>query len=435
MKTFPHIRRALAGKLWYVHEQKMQEMLAFLEIKLAGGSSVPEVIESIRAVNQAAAARSQQTAARPGAIAVIPVYGLIMHRQMADISGGSSGTSTAVLSAALQQAVADPGVSSIVLDIDSPGGDVDGVDELAAEILIARKQKKITAVSNCLCASAAYYLAAQASEIVVSPSSLTGSIGVYTMHEDDSAMLEAAGIKLELIKFGENKAEGNSLGPLSDSAREHLQQIVDTYGNAFEKAVARGRGIKQDEVHSKFGQGRVFDAKTAVRIGMADRVGTLADVLAQVSSGSKGSGSGRAQFAVFGVDPSAIGTTESRTFEPHEIAALVSCKGGCGTVLWAQAHKDYCHECEAKLEAERVAVPINAKTKTVRADDGCTCDCVPCDGGDCDDCSHDDCACEGCMCETAVGKRNAKMTADELAKTRARGFDRMRHELSQAAAR
>ena len=65
--------------------------------------------------------------------------------------------------------VDDPGVGSIVLDIDSPGGDVDGVDELASEIYAARKQKKITAVSNCLCASAAYYLVSQASEIVVSP--------------------------------------------------------------------------------------------------------------------------------------------------------------------------------------------------------------------------------------------------------------------------
>ncbi len=84
---------------------------------------------------------------------------------------------------------------------------------------------------------------------------------------------------LELIKFGENKAEGNNLGPLTDSARAHMQEMVDTYGNAFERAVARGRGIKQEDVHKKFGQGRVFDAKQAVGIGMADRVGTLADVL------------------------------------------------------------------------------------------------------------------------------------------------------------
>jgi capsid assembly protease len=420
MKGYPHIRRALAGKLWYVHEQKMQEMLAFLEIKLAGGSSAPEVIESIRAANVAAAARSQQNAARPGAIAVIPIYGMIMHRQMADISGGSSGTSTAALSAALQQAVSDPGVTQIVLDIDSPGGDVDGVDELASEIYQARKSKKITAVSNCLCASAAYYLAAQATEIVVSPSSLTGSIGVYTMHEDDSAMFEAMGIKLELIKFGENKAEGNSLGPLTDSAREHMQEIVDTYGIAFEKAVARGRGVKQDVVHGKFGQGRVFDAKTAVKLGMADRVGTLADVLGQPSSG-KSSVAARAVEEI--PIPSAEEAEARKTGDGHGGA----CVGGCGTLLWG---KTICDACSAV-----VAVPI-------RASDGdnsdCDCDCVPCDGGDCDNCSCSDCDCEGCDCASAVAKLKAKTDAkaeQELAKVRARNFDRMRHELSQAAAR
>ena len=105
MKGYPQIRRALAGKLWYVHEQKMNEMLAFLEFKLAGGSTAPEVLKSIRASNQAAASRAQKATASPGSIAVIPIYGMIMHRQMADISGGSVGTSTNAISAALRQVV------------------------------------------------------------------------------------------------------------------------------------------------------------------------------------------------------------------------------------------------------------------------------------------------------------------------------------------
>lgn len=440
MKTYPQIRRALSGKLWYVEPRKMEEILAVLEFRLSGGAAAPEILESIRAGNVEAAARAKSSSGN-GAIAVICVYGMLMHRQMFDMSGGSAGTSCAQISVALQAAMADPNVSTVVLDFDSPGGDVDGVDELASEIYQARKSKRIVAVSNCLCASAAYYLAAQCSEVVASPSSLTGSIGVYMMHEDDSAMLEAAGIKLEILRHGANKAEGNSLGPLTDSAREHLQLIVDTYGIAFEKAVARGRGIKQDEVHSKFGQGRVFDAKTAVRIGMADRVGTLADVLGQATAGSKGSSS-----AQFVVDPAAVQILEQRTFEPHEIAALVDCKGGCGTVLWARAHIDYCPGCAAKLETDPVIYGSDSEeleprgtpsAKTIRADDGCTCDCVPCDGGDCDDCDHDDCACEGCTCDSAMAAK-AKIGAqaeEELTKVRARGFDRMRHELSQAAAR
>ena len=80
------------------------------------------------------------------------------------------------------------------------------------------------------------------------------------------------GVKMTLIKFGENKAEGISTEPLTDSARAHLQEMVDTFGAMVDKAVARGRGAKQEDVHKRFGQGRVFDAKQAVRLGMADRI-------------------------------------------------------------------------------------------------------------------------------------------------------------------
>lgn len=279
MSSYPAIRRALAGRLWYVHEQKMNELIAFFELKLNGGGASIETLKAYKDENDLRAARAQKvSASSSGSVAVIPVYGMISHRasMMSEFSGG---TSTESLAAQIRQAVNDPNVRAIVMDFDSPGGDVDGVDELATEIYQARKQKSITAVSNCLCASAAYYVAAQCSEVVVSPSSLTGSIGVYTIHEDDSQYLENIGIKLSLIKYGENKAEGNSYEPLSDSARANLQEMVDTFGGMFEKAVARGRGVKIEDVQKKFGRGRVFDAQKAVRIGMADRVGTLDDVL------------------------------------------------------------------------------------------------------------------------------------------------------------
>jgi signal peptide peptidase SppA len=261
VKSYPQIRRALAGKLWYVHEQKMNEILAFLELKLSGGSSSAETLDAIRAANQISAARAKNvSASSSGSVAVIPVYGLIMHRSSSMDISGPGGTSCESLSQQLRQATNDPNVKAIVLDVDSPGGDVDGVDELATEIYNARKQKKITAISNCLCASAAYYLASQATELVVSPSSLTGSIGVYTTIEDDSKYLDDLGVKFTLIKFGENKAEGISIEPTSDAAVAHFKEMVGIFGNMFEKAVARGRKVTQDVVHDKFGQGRVFDA-------------------------------------------------------------------------------------------------------------------------------------------------------------------------------
>jgi capsid assembly protease len=286
VKTFTSLRKALNGKLWFVHEQKFNEMLAFLEIKLSGGSSSAETISAIRAANELAATRASNVTASSGkGVAVLPVYGLIMHRPSMDLSG-PGGASTLQVSRALRQAVDDPNVSTIVFDMDTPGGSVEGVDELAAEIFEARKKKKIIAISDCLCASAGYYLASQASELVVSPSSMTGSIGVYCMHEDDSEMLSKLGVKITYIKYGENKTEGNSTEPLTDSALAHLQEMVDEAGVMFEKAVARGRRVSVDEVHKKFGQGRLWTAKRAVNLGLADRVGTLDEILAGLGVGS-----------------------------------------------------------------------------------------------------------------------------------------------------
>ena len=378
------LRRALAGKLWFIHEQKMNEMLAFLELRLSGGAAAPEVLAGIRAAKGARRVREAELltvrafdddddviviepkAARSstisdpggGSVAVIPIYGMIMHRGGMDISGPSS-TSTEGLLVQLRAAVNDPNVKAIVLDVDSPGGDVDGVDELASEIYQARKQKKISAVSNCLCASAAYYLASQASDLAVSPSSLTGSIGVYTMHEDDSKYLDELGVKLTLIKFGENKAEGNNIEPLSDSALAHLQEMVDTFGNQFEKAVARGRGVKQDVVHNKFGQGRVFDAKTAVKLGMADRVATLDGVL-------QGYGVSR--------NPGA------------------SASAGSGV--------------RSKSDVGDPDDDINDKGDDFPSD--CACACAECKGDNCQACSCQNCACDGCACDGAANARKNK---------------------------
>jgi signal peptide peptidase SppA len=273
------IRRALSGKMWFIHEPKFNELLAFAELACEGGAAFERfrahAVEQLAA--QAARARTVASGGF-GAVAVVPLYGMLAHRG-SFWSMYFGGATVESLTDQLRQAVNDPLVSAIVLDVDSPGGDVEGIDELASEIYQARKQKPVTAVSNSLCASAAYYLASQASEILVSPSSLTGSIGVYCAHEDDSKYLDNLGIKITLVKYGENKAEGNPYEPLTDPARDHMQQMVDTFGQMFDKAVARGRGMKAEDVHSKFGQGRVFDAKKAVQLGMADKVGTFDDAL------------------------------------------------------------------------------------------------------------------------------------------------------------
>jgi signal peptide peptidase SppA len=199
---------------------------------------------------------------------------------MSQISGG---TSIDKLTAQFRQALSDRSVSSIVFDIDSPGGGVGGVPELADEIYGSRSQKKTIAVANGMAGSAAYWLGASASEMVVVPSGEVGSIGVFCAHEDLSKAIEAEGVKISLISAGKFKVDGNPYEALSDSARADMQSRVEAYYSMFANTVARGRRASQREVRDGFGQGRMVLAAQAVKCGMVDRVATMDDTLARLT--------------------------------------------------------------------------------------------------------------------------------------------------------
>jgi len=206
---------------------------------------------------------------------------------LSDISGG---TSTEKFADSFRQAVADPAIKAIVLEVDSPGGQVDGVPELADEIAAARGQKKIIAVANTQMASAAYWLASQADEVVATPSATIGSVGVLWPHTEISEAQKQAGIKTTLITAGKYKAEGSPLEPLTTEARTHMQSMVDAAHDQFIKAVARGRRTSQAAVREGFGEGRVFDARTSVKMGLADRMATLEEVLEGLGANASSNG-------------------------------------------------------------------------------------------------------------------------------------------------
>jgi signal peptide peptidase SppA len=215
------------------------------------------------------AARMQPRAS--GDVAVIPILGTITQR------GSWFGASTEGTANALRNALAD-GSRAIVLEIDSPGGEVYGVDELATLIRASRGGKPIVAVANALAASAAYYIASQADELLVTPSGEVGSIGVYGGHEDWSGALDQMGIVVTLISAGEGKVDGNPFEALSDEARADMQASVDRYYGMFTTAVAKGRKVSVDTVRSSW-KAKVYGAKEAVAIGMADSVGTIDDAI------------------------------------------------------------------------------------------------------------------------------------------------------------
>jgi signal peptide peptidase SppA len=229
---------------------------------------------------------SHDVAPRVGSVAVIPVYGVIEHHSdwLMELFGG---TSVDGLRESLRGALNDPDVKAIVLDIDSPGGTVAGITELAAEIREARGgAKPIIAAANAFAASAAYWLASQADELVVTPSGQVGSIGVYAVPQDLSGMLEQMGVDVTLVSAGPHKTEGNEFEPLSDEAREALQERVDASYNQFVGDVAAGRRVSAEQVKTDFGGGRVLSSKKALAAGMVDRIETLGETIQRLGKAS-----------------------------------------------------------------------------------------------------------------------------------------------------
>lgn len=192
----------------------------------------------------------------------------------------------------LRNAAVDSEIGAIVMDVDSPGGVVDLIPEVAEEIRQAAAKKPVIAVANTLAASAAYWLASQATEVVATPSAELGSIGVYAEHRDISVALEQAGIKPTLVSAGKFKVQGNPYQPLDKEALAAIQEGVDDYYTMFTKDVATGRGASVSDVRSGFGEGKMLTAKRAVDAGLADRIDTLDNVIAGLVRRSRGGNNG-----------------------------------------------------------------------------------------------------------------------------------------------
>lgn len=219
---------------------------------------------------------------RVGRAVLIPVLGLLTQR------GTLLGMSMMQVSGWLRDAERSSGVDTIVMDIDSPGGSLAGLMELHDEIMQVRRRKRIVAVANSLAASAAYVVASAAHELVVTPSGQVGGLGVQALHVDISRAEEKAGVKTTLITAGKYKGEGNPYAPLTAEAKAHVQRQIDQQHADLAHRVAVGRSMTFTGVmRADWGNGRTVLADSAVRVGAADRTGTLEDELA----GARGQGS------------------------------------------------------------------------------------------------------------------------------------------------
>lgn len=274
---YEHLLAEFLDTPWAIERGMLQTITSLLVLRARGHRLTDEEITArISAGQDRAALRGG--GARVGAVAVLPILGAIVPRGEA-LQQTSGAVSVQQMTAAFDALVADPSIAAIVLDFDSPGGSVGGVEEFAQRVQAARGQKPVVAVANPMMASAAYWIGSAAAELVATPTALVGSIGVYSAHEDVSAALEKEGIKVTLVASSDRKVLGNPFEPLSEAGRAEIQKRVDLFSTMFDKAVARGRGVSQATVRETFGQGAAFGAVEAVKVGMADRVGTLDDAI------------------------------------------------------------------------------------------------------------------------------------------------------------
>jgi signal peptide peptidase SppA len=279
---YPHIVRAVYGQPWMIERRTFDMIDELLQARLAGAALSDEEIRE-RLISAASSNGPRSGGRRAQGVAVIPVYGVLANH--AGDMRSSGATTVDEIRADFRDALANEDVGSIVFDVDSPGGSVDGIEEFAAEIRAARGQKPIVAVANVQMDSAAYYLGSQADEIVVTPSGRVGSIGVLMAHREVSKQAEIRGERTTLISAGRYKTEGNQYEPLSDEARAFAQTQVDEYYGMFVDAVAKGRGVTPAAVRSGYGEGRELLAKPAKAAGLVDRIDTLENTIRRAGTG------------------------------------------------------------------------------------------------------------------------------------------------------
>jgi signal peptide peptidase SppA len=231
-------------------------------------------------------ANSQQGSVIQDGVAIISIDGAIAKKMnlMSEISGGCS---TQMVASDFTTAVNDPSVKGIILNIDSPGGTVDGTFELADVIYQARGEKPVVAFTDGMMASAAYAIGSACDSIYISgDTNPVGSIGVVSGHRDYSGAEAKAGIKTTEITAGAYKRVSSQYEPLSADGRAEIQAKVDYLYSSFVNTVARNRGVSTEKVLTDMADGRVFLGKQAIDNGLVDGVSTIPNIIAEMNKGS-----------------------------------------------------------------------------------------------------------------------------------------------------
>jgi len=248
---------------WLIQPEALQAMAAAVSLFRERGGALPQ------------SAPSNPLLSVENGIGTVSIEGPILRKPDVFDRVLMGATDSAEIGAALREAGGRNDIKAVFLDIDSPGGTVAGTPELAAAVASINERKPVYAFSSGLMCSAAYWIASQARAVYATPSARVGSIGVVQAVIDNSAALDARGIKVEVFSVGKYKAMGAPGTPLTDDQRELIQSnLAETAADFHAAVLSRGRAIPAEAM-----EGQTFSGRQAQRFNLAGMVPDRAEAM------------------------------------------------------------------------------------------------------------------------------------------------------------
>ena len=352
--------RLLGDTSFAMHAPALEQLLASAELRRDGGPNAEEPrFESAITRQDQERVDGADRAYRIGNVGVLPVHGTVRPRasEWAWLFG-YGGFSLEHAARDLLALMEDPRIDAILLDVSSPGGMVEGVQEFAQLVATVADRKPIQAYASGMAASAAYWIPAATGRIVMNPTGEAGSIGVVATYMDWSRFDEQMGLRE--IEFVSSQSPNKRANPATEAGAALIQRRVDDLADVFVESVAAYRGVTRDDVIARFGAGDVMVGRRAVEAGLADDVGSFDEMLLELSRANRRLGMPLSENAMKQLKASVDGASveDLRAASPSlvqsiEEAAFASGKEAGAAAGIEQGRQEGASEAAAAVEAER----------------------------------------------------------------------------------
>jgi signal peptide peptidase SppA len=284
MQRYPHIAARIFNCPLLISADKLDAIIYGLGYRfgVAPPPMIPQMYDSLPGEKRKPGYRKH------GSVGVIDVFGIMTHRGSFDMNTSESLIGYQDIARMLDGAMRDSDIEGIVMNYDTPGGEVDGAFQLAEQIRRAATVKPIRSVIDGSGTSAGYLLAAAARDVTMTTTSITGSIGVVMRHVDYSKALAADGVNVTYIYAGAHKVDGNPFQALPEAVRADLQGKIDNVYGQFVSAIASYRNLDAAKVRGT--EARTYMAADAKAAGLINQIGTLDDVVRSMNAATRGRG-------------------------------------------------------------------------------------------------------------------------------------------------